>query len=56
MKIQTRRLQEESDADGATVAGFSPLDEDAKGNTTPPTRKAAPIGITITKAFAQEAL
>ena len=40
--IQMRRLQEGSDADGATVAcpkwtEFSPLDDMLEGNTTPPT-------------------
>ena len=46
--IQMRRLQEGSDADGATVArpkwtGFSPLDDMLEGNTTPPTGKQRPV-------------
>jgi len=46
--IQMRRLQEGSDADGATVArpkwtGFSPLDDMLEGNTTPPTGKRRPM-------------
>ena len=45
--IQMRRLQEGSDADGATVAcpkwtEFSPLDDMLEGNTTPPTGKRRP--------------
>ena len=50
--IQMRRLQERSDANGATIArpqwtGISPLDVNARGNTTPPTGKTAPYGIAV---------
>jgi hypothetical protein len=36
--------------------GFHTWMKELEGNTTPPTRKAAPTGVTIAKAFAQEAL
>jgi hypothetical protein len=55
--IQMERHQEGSGVDDATVAhpqwtGFSPLDDNARGeDTTPPTRKAAPIGVIVAKAF-----
>ena len=57
--IQMRCLQEGSDANGATIArpkwtGISPLDVNARGNTMPPTGKAAPNGIAVAQAFAQE--
>ena len=39
-EIQTRRLQEGSDADGATVTGFSPLDERARGGYDAPNRES----------------
>jgi len=49
-----RRLQEGSGANGATIArpkwtGISPLDVNARGNTTPPTGKAAPDSVAVTK-------
>ena len=54
-----RRLQEGSDANGATIArpkwtGISPLDVNARGNTTPPIGKAAPDGVVVVQAFAKE--
>ena len=54
-----RRLQEGSDADGATVArlkwtGFSPLDDMLEGKHDVPNREAAPNGVAVAKAFAQE--
>ncbi|XP_066372298.1 DNA mismatch repair protein MSH4-like isoform X1 [Miscanthus floridulus] len=57
--IQMRRLQEGSDADGATVArpkwtGFSPLDDMPEGKHDAPNREAAPNGVAVAKAFAQE--
>ena len=57
--IQMRCLQEGSDANGATIArpqwsGISPLDVNARGNTTPPTGKAAPYGVAVAQAFAQK--
>ena len=57
--IQMRRLQEGSDADGATVAcpkwtGFSPLDDMLEGKHDAPSREAAPNDIVVAKAFAQK--
>jgi hypothetical protein len=60
--IQMQRLQEGSDAEVAIVSRpertrFSPLDDSARGkDTTPPTGKAAPTGITVAKAFARGTL
>ena len=54
-----RRLQEGSDANGVTVARpkwteFSPLEDMLVGKYDAPNREAAPNGVTIAKAFAQE--
>ena len=54
-----RRLQEGSDANGVTVARpkwteFSPLEDMLVGKYDAPNREAAPNGVIVAKAFAQE--
>ena len=54
-----RRLHEGSDANGVTVARpkwteFSPLEDMLVGKYDAPNREAAPNGVAVAKAFAQE--